>query len=228
MRVVKVAGGGYEANQYLAVHDGEAVLVEAGTGLNLPGTLEGVDDAIGDAELVAIYLTHWHADHVGGAAAVHEALGAELVMPEAEAHAVRDGRADLTLADNFGLPQRPAPVRGVEPGDTIEVGGEAFQVLHTPGHTAGHTSLWHEPTRSLVAGDSVFSDGAFGRVDLPTGDPADMLATLERLAGMDVANLYPGHMRVVEGDAHKHVELARSQARGLIASDARSAAPGRR
>lgn len=211
-----VGGGGYDCNQFLLTTDEACMLVDAGTGLAADATLDRVRKTAGDRPVPIVYLTHWHHDHTGGGPALADALDAEIRMPQAEAVAVREGRADLTMGDQFGAEQQAHPVTGVEPGDEIELGEHTLEVLHTPGHTAGHTSLWHEGSRSLLAGDVVFSHGSFGRVDLATGDPDAMIESLERLAGMDIENLYPGHMDVVEGAAHKHVELALSNARGRL------------
>lgn len=216
MDVELVGGGGFDCNHYLVLAETEALLVDAGTGLASKATVENADEHLGDRTLERIYLTHWHHDHVGGAPAMAEALDAELVMPEEEALAVREGRADLTLGERFGADQRAHPVTGIEPPATLTVGEIELDVLHTPGHTAGHTSLWHEETATLLAGDSVFSHGSFGRVDLPTGDGSQMLATLEELADLGVERLYPGHMDPVEEGAGRHVEMAVSNARGRL------------
>lgn len=216
MDVTRVGGAGFDANHYLVKDGGRALLVDAGTGLATQATLDRVGENLGGAELDRIYLTHWHHDHVGGAPALAEALDAELLMPESEAVAVREGRADLTLGARFGAEQPAHPVEGIEPPAAIELGDAELRVLATPGHTAGHTSLWQEDSRSLLAGDAVFSHGAFGRVDLPTGDPEAMRATLGRLAKLEPENLYPGHQQVVEGGAHRHVEMAVSNARGRL------------
>lgn len=216
MNVELVGGGGFDCNHYLVVDGDEAVLVDAGTGLSTKATLERVEGVSGKRGLDRIYLTHWHHDHVGGAPALAEALDAELVMPEEEAVAVREGRADLTLGDKFGAEQTAHPVTGIDPGATLTVGEAELDILHTPGHTAAHTSLWHAESGTLLAGDAVFSQGSFGRVDLPTGDAGEMLTTLEELAKLDVENLYPGHVEPVEGGAHRHVEMALSNARARL------------
>jgi glyoxylase-like metal-dependent hydrolase (beta-lactamase superfamily II) len=211
-----VGGGGFDCNHYLVLTDEEALLVDAGTGLATEATRKRIDEHLEGRSLDRIYLTHWHHDHVGGAPALAEALDAELWMPASEAVAVREGRADLTMGDRFGAEQRAHPVTDVEPPTTLTVGDVELDVIETPGHTAGHTSLWHEPSATLLAGDAVFSQGSFGRVDLPTGDADAMLSTLERLAELGVDRLYPGHMDPVEGSADRHVEMALSNARGRL------------
>lgn len=216
MDIELVGGGGFDCNHYLVLAVDEALLVDAGTGLATEATLDRVEQHLGDRRLDRIYLTHWHHDHVGGAPALAKTLEAELLMPEAEAVAVREGRADLTMGERFGAEQRARPVEGVEPPTTLAVGDLELDVIETPGHTAGHTSLWHEPTATLLAGDSVFSHGSFGRVDLPTGDAGEMLSTLKRLADLGVERLYPGHMDAVDEGGDRHIEMALSNARGRL------------
>ncbi len=216
MDVELVGGGGFDCNHFLVLAEEEVVLVDAGSGLATQATRRRIEELRGPRPLDRIYLTHWHHDHVGGAPALAKAFDAELLMPEAEALAVREGRADLTLGAKYGASQQAHPVTGVQPPSTLPVGNLELEIIETPGHTAAHTSLWHEPTRTLLAGDAVFSQGSFGRVDLPTGDAGEMLSTLEALAKLDVENLYPGHVGVVEGSAHRHVEMALSNARGRL------------
>lgn len=216
MDVHLVGGGGFDANHYLLERDNEGLLVDAGTGMATDATLQRIRTHLDDADVPRLYLTHWHHDHTGGAPQVARELDAEVLMPETEAIAVREGRADLTLGARFGAKQEAHPVTGVEPMDEIPLGDTMLTVLSTPGHTAGHTSLWHEASGTLLAGDAVFTGGSFGRVDLPTGDPQAMLKTLERLAKRPIENLYPGHLDPVQGEARKHVEMALSNARGML------------
>ncbi len=216
MNVHLVGGGGFDANHYLIESDREALLVDAGTGMATDATLDRIRAHLDDASTPRIYLTHWHHDHTGGAPRIARELEAEILMPEAEAIAVREGRSDLTLGDRFGTKQEAHSVTGVEPGDTVRVGSVTLEVLATPGHTAGHTSLWDDASGTLLAGDAVFTGGSFGRVDLPTGDGQAMLNTLERLADLPVEDLYPGHLDPVKGQGKKHVELALSNARGML------------
>ena len=69
----------------------------------------------------------------------------------------------------------------------------AFEVLGTPGHTPGGLCLWHEQTCALFTGDTLFERG-YGRLDLPGGDEAAMIASLDRLFRMpDAATVYAGH-----------------------------------
>lgn len=120
--------------------------------------------------LQGILLTHHHADHVGGAAALRAATGCRVVGPRREA--------------------LPVPFEPVGEGDTVTALGRHWQVLDIPGHTAGHIAYVEmasdgEPCR-LFCGDTLFSGGC-GR--LFEGTPAQMLASLERLATLPAHTL---------------------------------------
>ena len=78
-----------------------------------------------------------------------------------------------------------------EDGDHVKMGDVDFEVLHTPGHTAGSVVLRAGDT--LFTGDTLFK-GSMGRTDLPGGSYEDMKASLRRLAALE-GNLtvLPGH-----------------------------------
>ena len=121
----------------------------------------------------AVWLTHWHPDHVGGAAGVKAATGARIIGPEAE-------RAKI-----------PALEEGVGEGDTVELGAQRARVMAVPGHTAGHIAFHFDGADAIFTGDTLFSMGC-GR--LFEGDAAQMFANMQRFATLDDAtNVYCGH-----------------------------------
>lgn len=149
------------------------MLSEAASGRALvvdPGAADPVLDALasGGLTLTAILLTHHHADHIGG---VGE-LAAR--FPAADIIAPRDAR--IAHAS-----------RRVGHGDHIRIAAPAarFEVLEVHGHTRSHIAYFGEGV--VFCGDTLFSLGC-GRVF--EGTPAEMLASLDRLAGL------PGNTRV--------------------------------
>ncbi|UIP00518.1 MBL fold metallo-hydrolase [Halobaculum sp. CBA1158] len=124
------------------------------------------------AELVAAVDTHIHADHVSGVREL-SARGVTGTLPES---AVARGTAfepDRTVAD----------------GDTITVGETTVEVLHTPGHTSGMTSLLVDG-EVLLTGDGLFVDSV-ARPDLEDGDDGapeaarQLYDTLQGLLSLD-------------------------------------------
>jgi hydroxyacylglutathione hydrolase len=120
-----------------------------------------------------ILVTHYHPDHVAAIDAVKSAYGSYVVGPQAEAEGIS------------GLD------KGVEEGDEIFVGETRFEVLETPGHTAGHVVYYSAEAAVLFAGDTLFALGC-GR--LFEGSPEDMWHSLTVLRGLpDDTMVYCGH-----------------------------------
>ena len=179
MKVYSLMLGSYQTNCYLAADDdGVCAVIDPGY------TPERVLEAAQRYGLTirAVLLTHGHFDHVGGVRGVAEAARcpvwlceADTVLPE------RLTAGPLYYTDTYA------------DGDTVEVGSLRFTVLETPGHTPGSVCLLCENV--LFSGDTLFA-GSCGRVDLAGGVPAQMGASLKRLAelpGNYAARPRPGH-----------------------------------
>lgn len=141
-----------------------------------PGDAAVVRDYLGhhDLTLEGVLLTHHHDDHVGGVRALHAAAGARIYGPLAE--------------------KIPEPAQRLRQGDTVDVLGCRFEVIEVPGHTAGHIAYFCEDgidTPVLFCGDTLFSAGC-GR--LFEGTPAQMLASLDKLAALPAeTRVCPAH-----------------------------------
>jgi len=80
----------------------------------------------------------------------------------------------------------------------LKVGSRTFQVLHTPGHSPGSSSLYWPEKKALFTGDVVFPMGV-GRTDFPGGDGMLLRDSIERLAQLDAEWLLAGHGEVIKG-----------------------------
>ncbi|MDO8249031.1 MAG: hydroxyacylglutathione hydrolase [Rhodoferax sp.] len=155
------------ADNYLwLLHDGQRALVVD------PGDAKPVLQALKQhaLELTSILVTHHHADHTGGVDALRQATGARVFGPATER-----------------IPEPFTPLRG---HDTVNALDLAFQVLDVPGHTSGHIAFYTPDVNGkplLFCGDTLFSGGC-GR--LFEGTPAQMLASLGKLAAL------PGNTQV--------------------------------
>ncbi|PBB92714.1 hypothetical protein CK215_07875 [Mesorhizobium sp. WSM3864] len=127
----------------------------------------------------AIWITHGHIDHAGGAMDLKDALGIDIIGPH---EADRPLLANLeTQAKRFGLtdPVRNCiPDRFVSEGDTVSFGEHSFEVLHCPGHAPGHVVYYNRAAKFAHVGDVLFR-GSIGRTDLPGGDHAALIASIK-------------------------------------------------
>lgn len=124
-------------------------------------------------DLTEILITHHHADHTAGVAALKKKTGCTVYGPAREAGLI------------------PGLDVEVREGDTVTVGGASAEVIDTPGHTRGHVSYYFPQDTAAFVGDTLFSVGC-GK--LLEGDAPTMWASLSKLAALPPETaVYCGH-----------------------------------
>ena len=125
-----------------------------------------------------IALTHGHIDHAAGAAELKEALGGVPIEgPDERDRFLLDNLAEQGRALRI-LGARPVtPDRWLAEGDTVELAGVPFEVLHCPGHTPGHVVFVNKAGRFGIFGDVLFR-GSVGRTDFPYCDGAALISAI--------------------------------------------------
>lgn len=141
----------------------------------------------------AILLTHAHADHVAGLDAVRSRWPVPVWLHEAERGFCSDPMLNLAAAMCLNV-SVAEPDRWLRGGETLELAGTKWRVLHAPGHSPGSCVFLHDDSGTAIVGDTLFA-GSIGRIDFPTSDPEAMRRTiLETLMGLpDATTIYPGH-----------------------------------
>ncbi|MEA3199065.1 MAG: hydroxyacylglutathione hydrolase [Thermoplasmata archaeon] len=216
MQVRRALSEPFGVNVFVVREDDRAMVVDATSGLDWDVFAPRLGHLLSGAAVERVFLTHLHVDHVGGAARMAALTGAPLLMHEDEAFAVETGDALATGAALFDATMEAAPVTRLRTKDEVRLGARRFEVLSVPGHSPGHAALWEPESRSLFSGDVVFEGGSFGRVDLPGGDARELIRSLERLAALDPVNVYPGHMRAIEGGAREAILESLDNARLML------------
>ena len=144
-------------------------------------------------KLKYIYLTHCHGDHIAGVTELQKRCGGKILIHRIDAIGLND--AKINLSEIIGLPEIELEADSrIDDNDLIHLGNLEFRVIHTPGHTAGSTSLYCEKEKCLFSGDTIFC-GTWGRTDLPTSSREDIMNSITEkiLILPDDTLIYPGH-----------------------------------
>lgn len=200
----------------------------------------------GIVELAFIYLTHSHMDHCGLAARLSAALGAQVAAHRYERPRIE--RAGERMREEYGCYSSMSRTMGFpvdvaqlvfdlasvwmklsEPcrldvrlggGETVKAGGRELEVIHTPGHTAGHVCFYLREEGLLFSGDhlmrtitpnpELYCPPWRGHI---TGLP-QFLDSLRLLADYDIHAAYPGHGRSIRKVQRRiEINLAHHQSR---------------
>lgn len=191
MKVQRLVVGQLQTNCYLAVcpKTDKGVVIDPGDGG------EFISEKILNfgIKLKFVILTHAHFDHLMAAEELRLIFQTPILLHQEDLFLIK--RAQQSAA-YFGFGEEilvPRKVRFVKNGEKIEFGQEALKVIHTPGHTPGSISLYHEKERLLFCGDLVFKNGV-GRTDFAYGSSEKLQASLKKIFELPPKTLvYPGH-----------------------------------
>lgn len=180
-------------NAYVLVRGNEVAVVDTGVA-GSAGKIEEVIKTAGRAwgDVRHVILTHYHPDHAGSM---------DAVMAAATGATAYAGPLDIPQI------KVAVPLQGVTDGQDIF----GLQVVYTPGHTAGHISIYDSAGSALITGDALANSGGL----LTGANPqfsADMAAaneSVKKLAQLSFEKAYFMHGDTIEAGASKAIaELA--------------------
>ena len=178
-----------EGNWTYLIGERQPVLIDAGVGH--ASHLDAIAEAAPSGPSLVL-VTHAHSDHVSGAPAIKDRWPAA------------------------GFVKHPWPVRDpdvgwswLQDGSIVETDDGPLTVLHTPGHSPDHLTLWHADTRTLFVGDMLVLGSTVVIPASHGGSLADYLRSLDRMLQLNPARAFPAHGPVIDDPAaliHKYVE----------------------
>lgn len=190
IKIGRIQLGMYQTNCYFLYREGESdaiVIDPADSGDYIYNAMTGKG-----FNPVAILLTHGHFDHIYGVSELKDKARCKVYAFEAEAELLNNPHTNCS--NSVGRPAIVVPDYLFRDGETCELAGMTFKVIHTPGHTEGSCCFYFEEAGILVAGDTLFCE-SIGRSDLPTGSTRKLINSIkEKLCVLpDNTRVYPGH-----------------------------------
>lgn len=189
--------------------DETAILIDAG----VPGQLEQIQNAMSKlgvpfTRLKAVILTHQDIDHIGSLPDIQKELNHSIKVYahkldkpyiEGDLRLIKTDRSRLSEEEWAALPELAKSLyeiptlpiakvdQIVEDGDELPFFG-GIQVIFTPGHTPGHISLYFRSSKTLIAGDAMYSiDGIlYGPHPETTLDLAMAQRSIEKYLNYDI------------------------------------------
>ncbi|KAL0081568.1 beta-lactamase-like protein [Phycomyces blakesleeanus] len=186
-------------NTYLVGKGPQKILVDSGQGI--PKYIDLLEDSLKsispDAYISDVLLTHGHHDHCGG---VNDLLSSSINKK----HPIRFHKYPLPLgADKTSTSDLSSfTIYPLTNNQIFKAESATLKVIHTPGHTKDHCTLWLEEEKSLFSADCALGQGTAVFEDL-----SEYICGLKYLATLKPIQLYPGHGPVVKDGVKKINEL---------------------
>ncbi|MCX7780522.1 MAG: MBL fold metallo-hydrolase [Negativicutes bacterium] len=205
-------------NSYIVLGAERALVIDVG--LNraecLAAMRRGLANLNLDVSKVDFFLTHMHADH-SGAIGELMAPGAKAYASDRDADVINNMNQSMEqwnrmeqYARRCGFPEPAAAIEhhpgfrygnrrevafiAVRDGDYIKAGRYKFRCVATPGHTRGHMCLYEPTYKILFSGDHVLNKITPNISSWAEENPlADYMASLDKVASLDVGLFLPGH-----------------------------------
>jgi glyoxylase-like metal-dependent hydrolase (beta-lactamase superfamily II) len=173
-----------EANGWIVGDDEEVIVVDPGE------DADGLFEAVGDREILAVICTHGHAIQITAAVEVAERDEAPVALHSADLLHWRavypDADPDIEMAD----------------GGLFDVADVQLEVIHTPGHTAGSVSLYCADLEAVFTGDALLATGPAPHEGKYPDFPRQLTAIGEKLLDL------PSDTRVLPGHGEESVIAA--------------------
>lgn len=210
-----------DCNVYLVADGGQAVLFDAGSGLDTGRILENIREAgVEPSQIQYLFITHCHGDHAGGVQDMKRALPClEVVASAKEAKLMEAGTERM-----LGL--AAAKIKGAYPADYVfrhqkadrivehrevfRISGMEVEAIVVPGHSIESVcyQMDFKGRRYLFSGDSVYKNGALSLQNCYGSSLERYRKYLPRLAGRGIDALIPAHFGFTLTNGQAHIEKA--------------------
>ena len=184
MERLTIQVGSFEVNCSILSEAGKAWIVDPGQEADrIVALLEkkGLEPA-------AILLTHGHFDHISGIPGLLKKFP-DLPVYVHENDMQMFGHPLNQLPPEYTSFAKPRNLVSLDKLENLD----GLEIIETPGHTPGGVCYYFPKDKLLLSGDTLFA-GSVGRTDLPGGDMATLMDSLQKLIALpDDTLVIPGH-----------------------------------
>ncbi|MCG7345407.1 MBL fold metallo-hydrolase [Sporosarcina sp. ACRSL] len=198
----------------ILIKDELPILIDSGFGSDAKETERIITQAgVLPEELHLIVNTHYHSDHVGGNYHFQKNYGVSIAAHTWDATLINSCDPEACSAEWLDQPVEPYRVdRKLVDNEEIQTGNRTLLVLHTPGHTLGHISLYDPEEQVLISGD-LFHGNDIGWLNIFREGVSSIqrsMESLDRLSLLPIQKAYSGHGPQIE-NPHASIDAARKR-----------------
>lgn len=198
----------------ILINDELPILIDTGFGSDVHDTVQLIEEVgVSPKELHLVVNTHYHSDHVGGNFHLQKNYGVTIAAHKWEAELINACDPEACSAEWLDQPVEPYRVdRKLSDNEEIHTGSRTLQVLHTPGHTLGHISLYEPEEELLICGD-LFHRNDIGWLNIFREGVSSIqrsIESLDRLSKLRIERAYSGHGPQLE-DPISAIDAARKR-----------------
>ncbi|HDR7612481.1 TPA: MBL fold metallo-hydrolase [Bacillus mycoides] len=200
---------GYIIHPILLWDDEMAVLIDTG----FPGQIEDIQvemDKVGVSfgKLKVVILTHQDIDHIGSLPELLQNCGSNITVCAHELDKPYiEGELPLLKDAQVQNPPKGNVSDTVIDGQELPYCG-GILIIHTPGHTPGHISLYLRQSKTLIAGDSMYSvNGILGGIHAPTTlDIKEAQNSLKKYLNLEIDSVVCYHGGLSKGNINAQIQ----------------------
>ncbi|MGF9978235.1 MBL fold metallo-hydrolase [Viridibacillus arvi] len=186
----------------ILIKDQFPILIDTGFGSDVKETEELIKEVgVSPEDLHLIVNTHYHSDHVGGNYHFQKNYGVKIAAHKWDADLINSCDPESCSAEWLDQPVEPYRVdTKLSENDEIHTGSRILRVLHTPGHTLGHISLYEPEEEILICGD-LFHKNDIGWLNIFREGVSSIqrsLESLNQLSTISIHHAYSGHGSEIE------------------------------
>ncbi len=225
---INLTGAESKIHPTIIWNNNSALLIDAGISSSMPDIQREMERlGVPFESIETIIITHQDIDHFSGVAEIVNKLGDVKVCAHKEDVPYIQGEKRIVRL-NSGFMERISSLSEKEQEKVLDIfenssakvdiklsdeelewfGG--IKVIHTPGHTPGHICLYHENSKTLIAGDAMnIVDGRLTGTNtsiLSSDEAKEAVKSLEKLSKYDIENIICYHGGLYNDDANKAIK----------------------